>query len=107
MAERRLIAIITAMLLVSDSANAQEGTTIDQLRLIEDLVINRSWRPLYEYLSENPQIVAGSSPLARELCGFVTDVERGDLDVFVSPWDRFRNSNRFDDACVATNFTIY
>ncbi|MDD9921783.1 MAG: hypothetical protein OXQ92_05815 [Boseongicola sp.] len=107
MAERRLIAIITAMLLVPNSATAQESATIDQLRQIEEMVTNRAWRQLYDYLSANPRIVSGNGPLATELCGFVTDVERGNLDVFVSPWDRFTNSNRFDENCVIQTAAIY
>ena len=99
MAERRLIAIIAAMMLVTNSAEGQDATSIDDLRLIEDYVSKRAWRPLYEYLTANPHIVANKSPLATELCTFVQDVKRGNLDVFVSPWDRFVNANRFDPAC--------
>lgn len=99
MAERRLIAIIAAMLLVANGAKGQDATSVDDLRLIEDLVTKRAWRPLYDYLTDNPHIVRQKSPLASELCSFVQDVERGNLDVFVSPFDRLLNANRFDPSC--------
>lgn len=106
MAERRLMAILTALLLVANSAKGQGTTTIDDLRLIEDFVSKRAWRPLYDYLTANPHIVSGGGPLGAELCAFVQDVESGNLDVFVSPWDRLINSNRFDSSCRLTQASL-
>lgn len=100
MAERRLTAIIAALLLVANGAKAVEtSASINDLRVIEDYVSKKAWRPLYDFLSSNPQLLSDKGPLSSELCTFVQDVERGELDVFVSRWDRLLNANRFDPTC--------
>lgn len=84
-ADKRLLAIVTVLILMGTSGGAQEGPSIDELRTIEDLIEGGDWRALYSYVDSNPNLTAGNGPLATELRSFSEDVEQGRLDQFDAP----------------------
>ncbi|MBW4708916.1 hypothetical protein KX928_14095 [Roseobacter sp. YSTF-M11] len=82
MAGNKLIAIVTVLILVGSTGNAQDNVTIDELRAIESLIDGKDWRGLYSYVQANPKLTAGNDPLAVELRTFVDDAKRGALTTF-------------------------
>lgn len=82
MQNRRLLTIVTMMILAGGPSPAQQIVTIDELRIIERLIIQKDCLQLYNYLVTNPHTIQGSDPLAVELQTFVVDVRRGGLDCF-------------------------
>ena len=101
MAEKRLLAIVTVLLLMGTSGNAQQGPSINDLRTIERLIEGGDWRALYTYIDANPRLTAGNSALAVELRSFAEDAERGRLNQFDAP-----QSSRADPRSAA-NSRIY
>lgn len=73
---------------MGSSTHAQQGPSIEELRVIETLVESGDWRALYTYIQTNPNLTAGSGALAVELRSFVDEVERGRLNRFDAPEDR-------------------
>lgn len=82
MADKKLLAIVTVLILVGSSGAAQQNASINDLLEIERLIEGGDWRALYSFLLENPQLTAGNSPLAMELQSFSEDVKSGRLDTF-------------------------
>lgn len=82
MADRKLLAIVTVLILVGSSGSAQQDASINDLLEIERLIEDGDWRALYSFLLENPQLTVGNSPLAMQLQSFSADVESGRLDRF-------------------------
>jgi hypothetical protein len=78
-ANNRLLAIVTILVLVGSSGAAQEEPSIEELLTIEKLIDQGEWRALYYYLAANPGLTTGNSPLAVELRSFVDDAKRGRL----------------------------
>lgn len=82
MANNRLLAIVTILILVGSSGSAQQEPSIEELLTIEKLIDGGDWRALYTYVEANPRLTAGDSPLATELRSFVDDAKRGRLNRF-------------------------
>lgn len=82
MPEPRLMAVITALVMVAGAAPARADYDIDHLRQIERLILARDCGALWRYLVDHPAIMAGDDALARELRLFVAATERGQLDCF-------------------------
>ncbi len=85
MADKRLLAIVTVLILMGSAGNAQRSPSIDELRTIEGLIEGGDWRALYSYVVSNPDLTSGDSALATELRSFAEDVEQGRLDQFDAP----------------------
>lgn len=83
MPEPRLLAIITALLLIA-GAPARADYDIAQLQQIESYILQKDCAALWQYLVANPGIMAGNDALARELQIFVAATERGQLDCFAA-----------------------
>ncbi|MEE4186881.1 MAG: hypothetical protein V2I76_00350 [Roseobacter sp.] len=82
MADKKLLAIVTVLILIGSSGAAQQEASISDLQQIEKLIEVGDWRALYSYLVSNPQLTVGTSPLALELRAFSEDVESGRIDTF-------------------------
>lgn len=82
MPDRRLVAIVTGLLLIVGglSAGAQEPS-LDQLRTIDVLLSRNDSQGLLTFLLENPALLSGEDELAAELRKFVTDASGGRLRV--------------------------
>lgn len=84
MPEPRLMAVITALILMAGSAPARADYEIDQLQQIEQFILRKDCASLWQYLVSNPSIMAGDDALARELRVFVSATERGQLNCFAA-----------------------
>lgn len=81
----KLLAVITALMLMAGTSASRADYNLAQLREIERLVMQKDTSALGRYLAANPQITRGDDPLARELRSFVGCVQSGQLDCFASP----------------------
>ncbi len=82
MANKNLVAIVTMMILIGSSGHAQTEPSIQDLLTIDKLIEDGDWRALYTFVSANPRLTTGTSPLAQELQAFKDDVESGQLNTF-------------------------
>lgn len=80
----RLIAIITALMIVAGTPGARAEYSLAQLQDIERLIVSRDCASLWAYLQINPDILAGDDPLALELRIFAESTQRGQIDCFSS-----------------------
>lgn len=80
----RLIAVVTALVLLTTAVPVRAGYTLDQLQDIESLISSRNCEGLWLFVKSNPEIMQGNDPLANELRVFVAATERGQLDCFAS-----------------------
>lgn len=84
MPEPRLMAVITALVLLVGTSAARAAYDVAELRQIEDLILRKDCGALWQYLVENPAIMTGDDALARELRIFVAATERGQLNCFAA-----------------------
>ena len=59
MPEPRLMAVITALLMLAGTSPVRAGYDLDQLRQIEALILAKDCGALWEYLVSNPSIMTG------------------------------------------------
>ncbi|OYX42335.1 MAG: hypothetical protein B7Z02_12400 [Rhodobacterales bacterium 32-67-9] len=83
MPEPRLLAIITAFLLIA-GAPARADYDIAQLQQIEQFILQKDSAALWKYLVDNPGIMSGNDALALELKAFVAAIESGQLAIFAA-----------------------
>ncbi len=84
MPEPRLMAVITALVMLAGTQAARAAYDVEELRQIETLILSKDCGALWEYLVANPAIMAGDDALARELRVFVAATERGQLNCFAA-----------------------
>ncbi len=82
---KKLLTIITMMVLTGSKAGAQEFVSVDELRQLEALITQKDCGALYSFLAANPHTISGQDALARELQVFVRDVQGGNLNCFAAP----------------------
>lgn len=83
---KKLLAVVTMMMLTGTKAGAQDYVvTIDELKQIEVLIGQKDCGALYSFLLANPQTTSGQDALARELQAFVQEVNQGNLECFSAP----------------------
>ncbi|MGB3179614.1 MAG: hypothetical protein WBC68_02665 [Albidovulum sp.] len=82
MPDPRLLALVTALLFVAGVNASRADYSVGQLQQIEGLILQKDCGALWRYLQENPQIMAGSDALSRELRTFADATSRGQLDCF-------------------------
>lgn len=73
----KLTAIITALMFIAGSQGANAAYDLVQLQKIERYIATSNCGGLLGYLRQNPGIMVGSDPLARELRSFASGVEGG------------------------------
>ncbi|MCB2117210.1 MAG: hypothetical protein KDE00_13160 [Rhodobacteraceae bacterium] len=82
MPEPKLMAIVTALMLMAGTVPARAAYNIEQLQQIEQYIVGKDCGGLWTYLNANPTIMAGDDALARELKIFVSATERGQVACF-------------------------
>ncbi len=81
----RLLALITALMLVGGNSPARADYTVSQLEEIERLILGKDCGALWIYLQANPGIMSGSDALSVELRVFADATARGQIDCFDAP----------------------
>ncbi|SPH23322.1 hypothetical protein DEA8626_02386 [Defluviimonas aquaemixtae] len=81
----RLLALITALVLVGGNSPARADYTVSQLEEIERLIVRKDCGALWLYLQANPGIMAGGDALSLELRAFADATARGQIDCFDAP----------------------
>jgi hypothetical protein len=71
MANQRIVAIVTALLLMSTTASAVQAASIEELRKIDAMVSTQDWAGLYSMVLANPRLISGNDPLSSELRTFM------------------------------------
>ncbi|MCY1126102.1 hypothetical protein OU426_04480 [Frigidibacter sp. RF13] len=84
MPDPRLLAIVTALVLMGSGAPGRAAFSLDQLKMIEQLILSRDTLALGRYLAANPRLTQGDDPLSRELLSFQHCMSSGRLDCFAS-----------------------
>jgi hypothetical protein len=82
MPNQRLIAIVTALLMLGGASKLYAAYTLDQLKEIERLVMLRDTSALGAYLSANIGVTEGEDALSVELRKFLQCTRAGDLNCF-------------------------
>jgi hypothetical protein len=77
MANRKILAIITALVMLGGPASSQQAASISELRQIEQLVAKQRWAELYNLIMAKPALTQGNDPLSLELRDFVRQVSLG------------------------------
>ena len=75
MPNSRLVAIVTALVLIGGTPGAFAEMTLEQLLVIERYIQNKDTVGLLRYLQSNPTLLEGDDPLAVELQVFVDSME--------------------------------
>jgi hypothetical protein len=83
MANRRLVAIITALLLMG-GAGLRAEVSLEELRTMNELIDGQQWGALRDYLRKNPAVLSGDDALAQELRFFVAATERAGNGAYAS-----------------------
>lgn len=73
----RLLAVLTAFMVVAGADRAGAAYTLAQLVEIERFITGRDCGGLWQYLHENPELLEGDDPLAQELRNFNSGIEGG------------------------------
>lgn len=82
MSERRLLAVITAMLLVGSPAQSQQAASLEDLYELEELIVGKDCLALFSFVLARPYLLEGEDVLATELGLFVDDVQQGNVNCF-------------------------
>jgi len=85
MPDPRLIAVITAMMLIGGLGGAARAEfSLQQLQELERLVLARDAGALWLYIQAHPEVILGNDPLAQELRLFAEATARGQVDYFAA-----------------------
>lgn len=79
MANGKLVAIVTALMLTMGGQGAQAAFSLSQLVQIEQFILTGKWAELRAYLAANPALLDGADPLAAELRRFLSDTAGGTI----------------------------
>lgn len=87
MPDRRLVAIVTGLMLIMGGLGGARAAepTLDQLRIIDGLLTRNDTRALLSYLMQNPELLAGEDELAVELRRFAAEISGGRLRIDYAP----------------------
>lgn len=78
----RLIAIITALILMGGGSGALAAYNLAQLEEIEGMILRNDVSSLRQFLLSNREVMEGNDALSRELHAFFECTEGGRLDCF-------------------------
>lgn len=113
MANNRLLAVVTMMILAGSFNSAHADPTLEDLQTIDKLIQDGNWDDLYSFVNSNPRLTDGQTALATELQSFKADVEQGQLSSFDAALndqqDNVRESVREREVSrrAATSISIY
>lgn len=77
MRRSRLMAILTAALLLGGAPSVHAAYTLAQLQVIDSLIAQGNLSGLRRFLLQNPEILEGNDPLAVELREFIQEQQAG------------------------------
>lgn len=80
----KLMAVITALIMITGSSGLRAEYSLAQLQELERLILGKNCGNLWDYLQKNPEIMAGNDALARELQVFVQSTQNGLLSCFAA-----------------------
>ncbi len=85
MPEHRLLALITAALMLGPSQTlGQQAASLQELYTLERLISGKDCGALHSFVSSRGYLISGSDALSQELQKFMRDVETGRLDCFTT-----------------------
>jgi hypothetical protein len=73
----KLLAVITALMLVAGAPGVQAAYTKTQLEQIEQLVLTQDWVQLRDYVLASPGLLEGDDGLVVELRKFLQSMQSG------------------------------
>lgn len=79
MANGKLVAIVTALMLTMGGQGAHAAYTRSHLEQIEQFIVNGQWDRLRAYLVTNPALLGGNDVLAAALRKFLADTNGGTI----------------------------
>lgn len=77
MPNHRLLAVVTALMLIGGAQSGHAEYSIAQLQEIERLILSKDINAIWLFLAANPEILNGSDPLAVELRTLAESIENG------------------------------
>lgn len=77
MSNPKLLAIVTAFMLVAGAPGAYATYTLTQLEIIEQFILENDCAALRAFIEENPELLEGDDQLAVELRIFVEGINDG------------------------------
>ncbi|TCP41822.1 hypothetical protein [Rhodovulum marinum] len=91
MPDRRLMAIVTGLMLIMGGLGGARAAepTLEQLRTIDQLLTRNDTRALLSFLLDNPDLLSGDDELAVELRRFATEISGGRLRADYVPAPRY------------------
>ena len=105
MPQKRLVAVVTALMLSAAALGARGAVTFEQLETIDRLLTSNDTRSLWAYLQEYPELLAGEDELSQELRKFCTDVTLGRLRCDYVPPDDSVQAARSEGGTVNLRLT--
>jgi len=87
MPSKKLTAIITTLLFMAGTHGSNAAYNLAQLQTIEQFIVSKDCGSLLKFLNENPTIMQGNDPLARELALFAQGVTGGIIECLSVPGD--------------------
>lgn len=79
MLDKRLVAVVTALMMSTVTLGAHAEATLEQLQVIDRLLSANDTRALWLYMQQHPELLVGDDELALELRKFCNDVTLGRL----------------------------
>ncbi|WP_068112982.1 hypothetical protein [Tropicimonas marinistellae] len=79
MPDKRLVAVVTALMMSTAAFGVRAQATLEQLETIDRLLSTNDTRALWFYMQQNPELLAGNDELSLELRKFCNDVTLGRL----------------------------
>lgn len=85
MPDKRLVAVVTALMMSTGALSARAEATLEQLQTIDRLLSANDSRALWFYMQRHPELLAGDDELALELRKFCNDITLGRLSCHYVP----------------------
>jgi len=73
----KLLAIVTAFMLVAGAPGAYATYTLSQLQIIEQFILDKDSAALRAFIGEHPELLEGDDQLAVELRIFMAKMDEG------------------------------
>jgi len=85
MPDPRLMAIITALSLISSTGAGVAQDSFAKLQQLEKLIVSKDCGGMRNFIGANPELTQGNDPLAVELRSYVNKLDNGLINCFAAP----------------------
>lgn len=85
MPDSKLIAIITALSLISSTGGSFAQNSLARLQQLEQLIVRKDCGGMRNFISDNPDLTQGNDPLAVELRSYANKLDNGLINCFAAP----------------------